>query len=157
MILLMMKCSKSLMEGSMVVTEEKIEIIDEQDIVQVRQRVREVARIAGFSSANQTRLATAILELMRNVINFTTKGLCTINTESYNEMEKVIVAIEDHGHGIPDIKKTMAFNFKTKTDSLGVGLSNVKRLVNEFNIKSIPGYTKFTIVMFQEKESINDL
>jgi serine/threonine-protein kinase RsbT len=151
MILLGKRYNTYLLEGMITVTEEKIEIRCDRDIVQTRQKAREMARKSGFSSASQTRLATAILELMRNIIHYSDKWVCTMNTESDKEIEKVIVTIKGQGSKIPDTAKAKTFGFTTKKNGLEIGLSNVKRLVSEFYIELKPDYKEFTIVMFQKK------
>lgn len=118
----------------------------ESDIVAARQAGRDTARQLGFGMADQTRLATAISELARNVIRYAGEGTCTIFNESNRDMARVRVAIEDHGPGIPDVDEAMAEGFSTN-NSLGVGLPAAKKLVNEFEIKSEPGHTIITVAI----------
>ena len=126
--------------------ESRIEIKVESDIVAARQAGREMARQLGFGSADQTRLATAISELTRNVIRYAGVGVCIITDESnYNEI-KIRAVVEDHGPGIPDVEQAMTDGFST-SGGLGAGLPGARRLVHEFEIESQPGYTRVTVVM----------
>ena len=59
-------------------TKIRIKIKVEKDIVAARQAGRKMARTLSFGSADQTRLATAISELTRNVIQYAGTGVCTI-------------------------------------------------------------------------------
>ena len=121
-----------------------VDILLESDIVAARLAGREAARELGFGSADQTRLATAISELTRNVIKYAGTGVCTITDMSAGSVKMLQVEIEDHGPGIPDIDQAMTDGFTTG-GSLGVGLPASKRLVQEFEIDSAPGHTKITI------------
>ena len=93
--------------------ESRIEIKVESDIVAARQASREMARQLGFGSADQTRLATAISELTRNVIRHAGVGGCIITDESDQRVLKIRVVVEDHGPGIPDLEQAMTDGFST--------------------------------------------
>jgi len=55
-----------------------IEIASEEGIIVARQKVRELAVNMGFSAVDQTRIATAVSELARNIYQFAGKGMVTI-------------------------------------------------------------------------------
>lgn len=130
--------------------ERTVRIQVESDIVAARQAGREMAREAGFGSADQTRLATAISEVARNVIRHAGSGVCVITDESHTREMRIRVVVEDHGPGIPDIDKAMTPGFST-SKSLGVGLPAAKRLVQELHVESEPGHTKVTLVLARRK------
>ncbi len=127
-------------------SETSVEINVEGDIVVARSAGRELAREIGFGSADQTRLATAISELTRNVIQYAGSGVCTVIDESADETAGIRVTVEDHGPGIPDVEQAMADGFSTG-GGLGAGLPGTRRLVHEFHVESEPGHTKVTIAM----------
>lgn len=127
-----------------------VEINDQKDIVLARQKVRDVAKNMGFRLADQTRLATAISELTRNVIQYAGKGLCRISDASDETCFRVKADVEDQGPGIPDIDKAMTYGFSTGR-GLGAGLPGAKSLVHEFHIESKPGYTKVTVMMKRKR------
>lgn len=130
--------------------ENRIEIKVEADIVAARRAGREMARQLGFGSADQTRLATAISELARNVIQYAGEGVCLVTDESDQNASKIRVVVEDHGPGIPDIEQAMTDGFSTG-GGLGAGLPGARRLVHEFEIESQPGHTRVTIGMSRGK------
>lgn len=130
--------------------ESVVNIRTEADIVASRKAGRDVARGLGFGSADQTRLATAISELTRNVINFAGEGVCLIRDESEPTAAAIIVVVEDHGPGIPDIEEAMTDGFST-VQSQGMGLSGARRLVDEFEIQSEPGHTIITMKMTRRR------
>jgi len=131
-------------------TERRIEIKTESDVVTARQAGRDMASELGFGSANRTRLATVISELTHYVIEFASKGVCVITDESDQNMIRIRVVVEDHGPGIPDIEKAMEYGVSTDRD-VGGGLPGAKRLVQEFDIESQPGHTKVTIAMVRRR------
>ncbi len=127
-------------------SEKIVELKVEGDIVVARSAGRGLAREIGFGSADQTRLATAISELTRNVIQYAGSGVCTVIDESADETAGIRVTVEDHGPGIPDVEQAMADGFST-SKGLGAGLPGTRRLVHEFHLESEPGHTKVTIAM----------
>ncbi len=124
--------------------EHTITIHNTTDIVMARQAGRDLARELGFGTADQTRLATAISELARNVCQHAESGVCVITDVSDPQMLKIRVQVEDHGPGIPDIDAAMTEGFST-SGGLGLGLVGVKRLAHEFDIQSEPGHTRVVI------------
>ncbi len=130
--------------------EHTIAINNANDIVTARQAGRALARGLGFGTADQTRLATAISELVRNVCQHATNGVCVIRDESDPHMVKIRVTVEDRGPGIPDLDAAMTEGFST-SGGLGLGLAGVRRLSHEFNIESEPGHTRIDISIAQRR------
>ncbi len=128
----------------------RIEIKNEADIVLARQAGRKMAQSLGFGPADQTRLATAISELTRNVIQYAQQGIFEICDQSNRKAIIIRVMVEDFGPGIADLDKAMEYGFST-SQSLGVGLPAAKKLVHKFSIKSKPGHTKVTMVMTRKR------
>src|SRR3954471_4518229 len=61
-------------ETRMAIAEARMPILGEDDIVQSRQRAREAARQLGFGAVDQSRIATAVSELARNIVRYATDG-----------------------------------------------------------------------------------
>ena len=121
-----------------------IEIDSGEGIVAVRQKVRELASNMGFGTVDQTRVATAVSELARNIYHFAGKGKVTISSIGGNR-KGIRIVCEDNGPGIADIELAMTDGYST-VKSLGLGLPGAKRLMDEFQIESKPGKgTKVTI------------
>lgn len=127
-----------------------INIREQSDILAARQTGRQLAQKLGFGLADQTRLATAISELTRNVIQYAGEGTCLINDESDRDTCKIRVVVEDSGPGIPDIEQALRDGFTTGS-GLGVGLPGARRLVHNFDLESRPGHTRVTIEMLLRK------
>ena len=129
---------------------DQIDLKQSSDIGDARQVCREMARELGFGSADQTRLATAVSELVRNVIQYAGVGVCVVTDESDNETAVIGVAVEDHGPGIADVDKALEPGFTT-SGGLGAGLPGVKRLAHEFDISSQQGRTIVQLKMARKK------
>ena len=121
--------------------EEVFPIASEDDIVVARQRAREAARRMGFGMVDQSRVATAVSELTRNVVRYA--------TDSRGEMRMRVVAaphggqgleivVSDEGPGIADVDEAMRAGF-TSGPGLGMGLPGTRRLMDEMEIRSTPG------------------
>lgn len=119
-------------------TKEILQIKKEQDVILFRNRLKEMAVRIGMSLVNQTKLITAASELVRNMLKFADGGTVTIEIVSIERRTGIRMVFEDKGPGIADLKLAMQDGFSTAR-SLGLGLPGAKRLVNEFNIKSVLG------------------
>jgi serine/threonine-protein kinase RsbT len=85
---------------------------------------------------NQTKLITAASELVRNMLRYGGGGEVLIEVVSRGIENGVRLTFADKGPGIADIKDAMKDGFSTGK-SLGLGLPGTKRLVSEFDIKSV--------------------
>lgn len=112
-----------------------IQVIREQDVVLLRNRVKEVAVKIKMGLVNQTKLITAASELLRNMLRYADGGACLIEVVSSGRNNGVRLTFTDKGPGIADISLAMKDGYSTGK-SLGLGLPGTKRLVNEFDIKS---------------------
>jgi serine/threonine-protein kinase RsbT len=109
-----------------------------EDVVLVRQVVRQRAVELGFSLVDQTKLVTAASELARNTLQYGGGGAASVERVAAGARRGVRVTFEDQGPGIPDLAAAMRDGFTTGS-GLGLGLSGAKRLSNEFEIQSAPG------------------
>jgi len=109
-----------------------------EDVVLVRQLVRQRAVELGFSLVDQTKLVTAASELARNTLQYGGGGAASVERVVMGVRRGVRVTFEDEGPGIPDLGLAMRDGFTTG-NGLGLGLSGAKRLSNEFEIQSAPG------------------
>ncbi len=113
-------------------------VLREQDVVLLRNRIKEVAVKIKMGLVNQTRLITAASELLRNMLRYADGGQCLIEVVSRGRENGIRLTFSDKGPGIPDIALAMRDGYSTGK-SLGLGLPGTKRLVNEFDIKSKVG------------------
>ncbi len=108
------------------------------DIVTARQKGRELARDLGFTSTDLALIATAISELARNIILYANSGEIVLSVVENGTRRGLKVIARDDGPGIPDIERALEEGFSTSR-SLGLGLSGVRRLMDEFDIVSEVG------------------
>lgn len=127
-----------------------IAIEDASDIVRVRGAARSQALKIGFGLADQTRLATAVSELARNIVVYAGSGACTIEDISTSLERRIRIVMEDAGPGITDIERAMQDGYSTG-GGLGAGLPGTRRLMERFQIESQPGLTRITIEMARRR------
>jgi serine/threonine-protein kinase RsbT len=108
------------------------------DIVTARQKGRELARELGFTSTDLALIATAISELARNIILYANGGEILLGVSENGSKRGIKVVARDDGPGIPDVERALEEGFSTSR-SLGLGLSGVRRLMDEFDIVSEVG------------------
>jgi serine/threonine-protein kinase RsbT len=118
---------------------DELPIETSDDIVRVRQRVREQAASCGLSLVDQTKLVTAASELARNAFVHGGGGTARVETvESATGLTGVRIAFCDKGPGIADVDLALSDGWTTG-NGLGLGLSGARRLVDEFEVVSKPG------------------
>jgi serine/threonine-protein kinase RsbT len=120
-----------------------------EDIVAVRQSVRQKAVALGFTLVDQTKVVTASSELARNTLDYGGGGVFTLDIVHNGRKVGLRLTFEDKGPGIPDISLAMKDGYTTGV-GMGLGLGGAKRLSDEFDIASEPGAgTRVTIVRWK--------
>jgi serine/threonine-protein kinase RsbT len=118
--------------------ETRVTIQLEADIVTARQKGRELAASRGFSTTEQTLIATAISELARNIVLYAQRGEIVVSPVDEGNRRGMMVIARDEGPGIADTDLAMRDGYSTG-NSLGLGLPGAKRLMDEFDLVSAPG------------------
>ena len=116
----------------------EMKIDTEDDIILVRRKVRDVAQNCRFDVFGASAVTTAASELARNIWTHAGRGLARIEKVTDDQRLGVRAVFEDEGPGIVDIERALRGGFST-ANSMGLGLSGSKRLVDEFSIQSAPG------------------
>ena len=117
---------------------ESLTISRSEDVVRVRQKVREYALALGFSLVDQTKIVTAASELARNTISYAGGGVVHLEMLQNGYRAGLQLIFEDEGPGIADIELALKDGYTTG-GGLGLGLGGARRLSNEFEIFSHPG------------------
>jgi serine/threonine-protein kinase RsbT len=115
-----------------------VPIAADDDIVRVRQRVRDWAVSLGFSLVDQTKLVTAASELARNTLIYGRGGTLTLEAVVNERKRGLRLTFEDRGPGIADLSLALKDGYTTG-NGLGLGLSGAKRLAHDFTIDSKVG------------------
>ena len=117
----------------------------EQDVVLARQTARKLATECGMRLIDLTKLVTAVSELARNTMVYGGGGEMDWQILDENSRVGLRLTFRDEGPGIPDIKLAMTDGW-TSGSGLGLGLTGAKRLVDEFELDTVPGQgTRITI------------
>jgi serine/threonine-protein kinase RsbT len=117
---------------------ESVGIAADDDIVRVRQRVRDWAVRIGFSLVDQTKLVTAASELARNTLVYGRGGELRLERVQNEHRTGLRLTFEDRGPGIADTDLALKDGFTTGS-GLGLGLSGARRLSQEFELTSRVG------------------
>jgi len=117
---------------------ETVPIAVDDDIVRVRQRVRDWAVSLGFSLVDQTKLVTAASELARNTLIYGKGGTLMLESVVNERKRGLRLTFEDRGPGIADVALALKDGYTTG-NGLGLGLSGSRRLAQDFTIDSRPG------------------
>jgi serine/threonine-protein kinase RsbT len=127
-------------------------VIEREDDVHMASTIgRRVSEEYGLSKSDQTKLIVSILELTRNIVFYAGKGELFIKPISSYGIE--ILAI-DKGPGISNLEQVLNNTVKSKT-GLGLGLSGVKRLLDEFEIISNDNGTRVKAVKWFKERRVS--
>lgn len=114
---------------------ETVPVSSSDDVVLVRQKVRQWAMKQGMDLIDQTKIVTAASELARNTVVHGGGGTMRVEVLNRDCQRGLRLIFEDHGPGIPDVDLALRDGFTTGS-GLGLGLGGARRLSNEFEISS---------------------
>ncbi len=124
----------------------------EQDVVTARQRAGELAALLGFDQSEQTRIATAVSEIVRNAFRYTGSGRVEFAVEGERTPQLFSIVVRDRGRGIPNLEDVLAGTYRSTT-GMGVGLAGARRLVDRFHIESTAAGTIVQLKRFLPKRA----
>ena len=113
--------------------------------------VKKTLRQLGVSNAVIRRCSIAMYEGENNMVIHADGG--TADIEVYPD--RIVMVLEDHGPGIPDVELAMKEGYSTATEQIhnmgfgaGMGLPNMKRSSDDLKIETKVGVgTKITMVV----------
>lgn len=120
------------------ITEVRIPVSSDADIVVARQQGRDLAHQAELGMTDVALVAAAISELARNVLLFAARGEMVLTLVDQDGRRGIIVTATDEGPGIPDIDRALQDGYST-CGGLGLGLPGVRRVMDELDITSHVG------------------
>lgn len=122
-----------------------IAIEQERDIVQARQRTRQIAALLGFLPQDQTRITTALSEIARNAIEYGKGGRIEYRLADKDGASQLEIVVRDKGPGIADLAGILD-GVHRSTTGMGIGILGARRLMDGFAIETSPGQgTKITM------------
>jgi serine/threonine-protein kinase RsbT len=111
-----------------------IQVRSADDVTNACEVGRDLARQVGFPSVQQTKIATAIAELARNILLYAITG--EIRIAAIEAPRRGIeIAARDEGPGIQDLDLVMTGSYRSRT-GMGLGLRGSKRLMDAFEIET---------------------
>lgn len=116
----------------------RVRISSAADIVTARQQGRALASELGFSETDLTVIATAISEVVRNIVEYASQGDILLTLVHRGNKRGIQVVAKDKGPGIANIEQAMQDGYST-SKGLGLGLPGARRLMDEFEIVSRVG------------------
>jgi signal transduction histidine kinase len=113
----------------------KVPLSTELDVVVAYKRARQLAEMTGITLPAQTKYATAVSEICRNVIEHVGEGVIRFHLAEDAGRLWIEACITDYGRGIADVDqylspKNASFNRK------GSGIANSRKLVDRFLVQS---------------------
>jgi signal transduction histidine kinase/CheY-like chemotaxis protein len=107
----------------------------EDDVVSARQRARQIASLLGFDVTEQTRIATAVSEIVRNAFVYAGGGRVEFAIEGSMAPQLFVVKISDKGAGIGRLSDVLSGQYHSAT-GMGLGIVGARRLMDHFDVES---------------------
>ncbi len=115
-----------------------VEILSSADVARAVNSARKLALGWGFSESDQFMIGTAVSELATNISRYATEGTIVLRIINDIERKGFEITAQDQGPGIEDLELAMQENYSSM-NSLGLGFSSVKRIMDDFSIESTVG------------------
>jgi serine/threonine-protein kinase RsbT len=129
----------------------EIESADFSRAGQVSTRIKELLQEIGIDSSIIRRAAISTYEAEMNVVMYADRAELFLTVSP----EKIHIRIQDEGQGIKDIEQAMQVGFSTATHEMremgfgaGMGLPNIKKNADKFNISSVLGQGTSVEIIF---------
>jgi serine/threonine-protein kinase RsbT len=117
--------------------EVRVAVRTDADVVAARRAARDLAARLEFPAVDLTLIATAVSEIVRNIVRFAGSGEVVVELVR-DPRPGVRVVARDAGPGIPDVEQALRDGYSTYR-GLGLGLPGARRLMDEFAIVSEHG------------------
>ena len=116
-----------------------VDLRGEDDVVRAHQTTRTIVAQLGFSTFEQTRVATAMSEIARNALNYAGGGAVTLGLDDARAVLTIVVL--DRGPGIPHLPAVLSGERSSPT-GLGLGILGARRMMDTFAIESTTAGTR---------------
>lgn len=132
----------------------KINITNELDVVLAYKRAKQISEKLGITIGNQTKFATAVSEICRNVIEHVGNGAIQFNIAEDKSIKYLEAIVSDRGRGVGNIDYLLNRNVGIY-NAKGTGIINSRKLVDYFNVES--SFEKGTKVTLRQRLPHNTL
>lgn len=131
-------CSSAKSAVAMKKNEERFKIANDGDVSAASLKALRFGEIAGLSRAKRYMVATAVSELGTNICRYARDGEIIIRVIEEETKKGIEIVAKDIGPGIADIASAIQDDFST-SNSLGLGLPGVKRMMDTFKLETKEG------------------
>ncbi|CAB3753018.1 sensor histidine kinase [Paraburkholderia humisilvae] len=133
----------------------RIRIEAEEDVVAARRRARGIAAGLGFSTLDQTRIASAVSEIARNAFEYASEGEVIFAFDVHAKPQAFLIDVRDRGPGIRDLESVLDGTYRSTT-GMGRGIAGSRRLMDRCTIESSQTGTTVTMarVLPADREEI---
>ena len=107
----------------------------ETDIILARQRTRQIAALLGFDPQDQTRITTAVSEIVRNALEYGRGGRIEYRLVGNDVSQQLEISVQDKGPGIAEPERILAGRHRSAT-GMGVGIVGARRLMDDFHLQT---------------------
>ncbi|SFG09634.1 sensor histidine kinase [Pontibacter chinhatensis] len=114
----------------------KIEINNELDVVLAYKRAMQLSERLGMQQANQTKFATAVSEICRNVVEYVGSGSIQYSLAEVAGRRYLEALVSDRGRGIGNLDDILKRTDLVSYNNRGTGILNSRKLVDLFEIES---------------------
>jgi signal transduction histidine kinase/DNA-binding response OmpR family regulator len=119
----------------------------DQDVVTARQWAAQLAQGLAFDISEQTRIATAVSEIVRNAFRYTGQGVVDFFIDGESRPQRLVVRVADRGRGITNLDDVLSGRYQSTT-GMGIGIQGARRLMDRFSIESSPNGTTVVLEKF---------
>ena len=102
------------------------------EVIAIRRIAKEMARDIGFNATDCEEISLVVSELASNITKYAQRGMVTITHILNDNRSGLMIEAEDDGEGFN--ARTMMKDGVSTSETLGVGLGAVNRLMDEFEI-----------------------
>lgn len=114
-------------------------INDFDDIQDLLSQIESSLNSFGFSKISICEIQTIASELGSNIVKYAKPGVIEYFITKELDRTGLNISAYDHGPGIIDTNAALKDYYTTSSNSLGIGLSSVRRLADDFFITSFVG------------------
>lgn len=115
------------------------------DASEARRLVKIMASALGFDLKESEDFAIVVSELVSNLVIHATYGQLVLTPIEDQGRLGMKIESQDDGPGIADVEQAITDGFST-IGSLGYGLGTINRLMDEFNVRSLPDGQTGTVI-----------
>ncbi|BEU20023.1 ATP-binding protein [Paraburkholderia sp. 22B1P] len=113
----------------------RIRLEAEEDVVAARRKARAIAAGFGFSTLDQTRIASAVSEIARNAFDYAHGGEVTFAFDGASRPQALLIDVRDQGPGIRELESVLDGTYRSST-GMGRGIVGSRRLMDRCDIES---------------------